>query len=63
MLCTHSCSLLCLNESVYRILRFRLISLVSFSCRLFDNSAGKRSAISVNEIEKRNEIHKKMMRK
>lgn len=61
MLFTHSCSLLCLNESVYRNLRFRLISLVSFSCRLFDNSAGKRSAISVNKVDKKKEY--KIMRK
>lgn len=44
---TYSWSRLCLNESLYLSRKFLRISVVSFSCRLFDSSAGNRSAVSI----------------
>lgn len=44
---TYSWSRLCLNVSLYLSRRFLRMSIVSFSCRLFDSSAGKSKAISV----------------
>lgn len=46
---TYSWSRLCLNVSLYRSRKFLLMSVVSFSCRLFDSSAGNNNAISVTK--------------
>lgn len=51
---TYSCSRLCLNVSRYRSRKFRRISTVSFSWRLFDSSAGSNSAVSVMKQKKKN---------
>lgn len=44
---TYSLSRLCLYVSTYRNLRFRLMSVVSFSRRLFENSDGSSIAVSI----------------
>lgn len=43
---TYSWSRLCLNVSLYRSRKFLRMSTVSFSCRLFDSSAGNKRAVS-----------------